>query len=291
MRNSEKFPEVFSFQLTPMETDIVSRSQNVTLNIANDTRGFNIKYLPYAFTEQGIYMLMTVLKGSVATSQSIALIRAFKSMKDYIVKNQQLIINQADLLDLAKKVNDQSQQIMKHTQDIIAIRENMVSKSNLSDIMKLFNDGVNNEEFMIMKNERFTADVVYQKIYRRARSRIVVIDNYIGVKTLQHLTHAKKNVKITIISDNIGKCLRKAEFTDFISEYPDVQIRLIKSGHKLHDRYIILDDGTKAMKVYHCGTSSKDAGKTITTITELHDTAVYTALLRQLMENGELTLK
>ena len=66
---------------------------------------------------------------------------------------------------------------------------------------------------------------------------------------------------------------------------------MIKSGHKLHDRYIILDDGTKAMKVYHCGTSSKDAGKTITTITELHDTAVYTALLRQLMENGELKLK
>ncbi len=48
-------------------------------------------YAPYAFTEQGIYMLMTVLKGERATAQSKALIRLFKQMKDCIVENQQLI--------------------------------------------------------------------------------------------------------------------------------------------------------------------------------------------------------
>ena len=51
-------------------------------------RGQHIKYLPYAFTEQGIYMLMTVLKGELATQQSLALIRIFKSMKDYVSSGQ-----------------------------------------------------------------------------------------------------------------------------------------------------------------------------------------------------------
>jgi len=69
--------------------NISSRSQNATLNVRHG-RGQNIKYLPYAFTEQGIYMLMTVLKGELATQQSKALIRLFKGMKDYIVENQGL---------------------------------------------------------------------------------------------------------------------------------------------------------------------------------------------------------
>ena len=64
--------------------------QNFNLNRGTG-RGSNIKYNPYAFTEQGIYMLMTVLKGELAVKQSKALIRTFKRMKDYIVKNQWLI--------------------------------------------------------------------------------------------------------------------------------------------------------------------------------------------------------
>ena len=67
-----------------MESEKVLRCQNVTLNKRGDKRGYNIKYLPYAFTEQGIYMLMTVLKGELAAKQSKALIRLFKGMKDYI---------------------------------------------------------------------------------------------------------------------------------------------------------------------------------------------------------------
>ena len=87
--NIEKFDEDFRFQLTLKEAETCSRSKISSLN--NNRRGTNIKYAPYAFTEQGIYMLMTVLKGERATAQSKALIRLFKQMKDCIVENQQLI--------------------------------------------------------------------------------------------------------------------------------------------------------------------------------------------------------
>jgi len=107
-RNIAKFESDFMFQLTQVEVENL-RSQNVTLNITEDGKNVVIdtdflrsqnvtskgrggtRYLPYAFTEQGIYMLMTVLKGELATQQSKALIRLFKGMKDYIVENQGLI--------------------------------------------------------------------------------------------------------------------------------------------------------------------------------------------------------
>ncbi len=64
-RNIEKFDDDFMFQLTKEEAELCSRSQNVTLNDSGNLRGSNIKYLPYVFTEQGVYMLMTVLKGEI----------------------------------------------------------------------------------------------------------------------------------------------------------------------------------------------------------------------------------
>ena len=77
------------FQLTTQEVEELSRCKNFTLNRGTG-RGSNIKYNPCAFTEQGIYMLMTVLKGDLAVRQSIALVRTFKQMKDYIVENQEM---------------------------------------------------------------------------------------------------------------------------------------------------------------------------------------------------------
>ena len=86
-RNEERFPLDFRFQLTQEELDNLSKSQNVILNKGSG-RGSNIKYLPWAFTEQGVYMLMTVLKGKIAVDQSIALVLTFRAMKDYIIRTQ-----------------------------------------------------------------------------------------------------------------------------------------------------------------------------------------------------------
>ena len=84
--NIEKFDDDFRFQLTRTEYREILGSKFLTLE-----QGKYSKTCPYAFTEQGIYMLMTVLKGERATAQSKALIRLFKQMKDCIVENQQLI--------------------------------------------------------------------------------------------------------------------------------------------------------------------------------------------------------
>ncbi|MDD7580952.1 MAG: ORF6N domain-containing protein [Treponema sp.] len=88
--NIERFDEDFRFQLTDDEVKIVSRSKISTLNDEPQGRGHNIKYNPYAFTEQGIYMLMTVLRGELAVKQSKTLIRLFKQMKDFVLTNSQL---------------------------------------------------------------------------------------------------------------------------------------------------------------------------------------------------------
>lgn len=99
------------FQLTKEEVELCSRSQNVTLNNNGNMRGKNIKYIPHAFTEQGIYMLMTVLKGELATKQSKALIRLFKGMKDYISSN--VLISADDFLKLSIQTNENTSAIAK----------------------------------------------------------------------------------------------------------------------------------------------------------------------------------
>ncbi len=82
--NSERFDEDFRFQLTKPEFENLM-SKNSTSSWSGTRK------LPYAFTETGIYMLMTVLKGDLAIAQSKALIRIFKGMKDYISENRALI--------------------------------------------------------------------------------------------------------------------------------------------------------------------------------------------------------
>ena len=144
---------------------------------------------PYAFTEQGIYMLMTVLRGDLAIEQSRTLIRLFKSMKDYIIENQRLLITQKDYVALVEKVNNNSA-------DIQTIKNTMVTKADLSDFMKLFDSGIEHDEILILDGEPFKADEAYQKIYRRAKRKIVVVDDYIGIKTLQHLAHANPGLSL-----------------------------------------------------------------------------------------------
>ena len=158
--------------------------------------------------------------------------------------------------------------------------------------MKLFDQGLSNEEVLILDGMPFKADEAYQKIYRSAKSKIVIVDDYIGTKTLHHLSHSKKYVKITIISDNAARPkLSLTEYNDFITENPGRTITFLQSLHRAHDRYIVLDEGTKDMKVYHCGASSKDAGKRITTITRLSDIDDYKTTVRSMLGNPVLQLR
>ena len=278
--NIEKFPEDFLFQLTKEEVEEL-RSKNLTANISPMSRSN-----PFVFTESGLYMLMSILRGSLATKQSITLIRLFKSMKDYIIENQQLMITQRDFVELAQKLENNVDDI----REIKGTLDKMVTKGELSNFMKLFDSGIKNEEILILNGQPFKADVAYQKIYRSAKKSIVIIDDYIGVKTLQHLVHAKSGVELTIISDNKLRLLTLSEYKDFLTEYPAMNVDFIRSQDRTHDRYIILDYGTADMKVYHCGASSKDAGKRITTITRLMDIDSYKRTVKELLANPTLIL-
>ena len=274
--NLNRFPEDFMFRLTKEEYE------SLMLKNSTSNRGGR-RSLPFVFTEQGIYQLATVLKGEIAEQQSVAIMRVFRAMREYISENRSLLPQQEIFKLSGKQVQIES--------EIREIKDSMVTKADLSEFMRLFDQGVQNEEVLILDGQPFKADVAYQKIYRSAKKSIIIVDDYIGVKTLQHLVHAKSGVKLTIISDNKRKLLKLAEYNDFLTEYPARTIDFIKSQNRAHDRYIVIDNGSAGMKVYHCGASSKDAGKRLTTITRLMDIDDYKKTINTLLMNPPLTLK
>lgn len=248
------------------------------------------RYLPFAFTEQGIYLLMTVLKGELAVRQSRAIIRLFKAMKDYLIENQPFL-GQKSYYALVDTVAEHSREIRSISEDIENIKENLVTKADLSDFIKLFDQGTGNEEILILDGEPLKADDAYQRIYRKAKHSIIIIDDYISIKTLQHLAHAASAVSITIISDNSARPhLTLNEYQDYLTENPERNIIFLQAMHRSHDRYIVIDNDTCEMSVYHCGASSKDAGKRITTITRIFDTNGYSAVIQSMLTNPHLTL-
>lgn len=280
--NSERFDEDFRFKLTREEVNDL-RSNFYAANISPKSRT-----LPYVYTESGIYMLMAVLKGDLAVRQSKTLIRLFKSMKDYLIETPQLLAPQS-YYALMDRVEENSRHIKAVEDDI---KTNMVTRADLADFIRLFDQGTEAEEILILDGQPFKADEAYQKIYRKAKQSIIVIDDYIGVKTLHHLAHAKPSVQVTIISDNKARPqLKAAEYKDFLTENSKRSISFIQSAGRPHDRYIVLDEGADNMKVYHCGASSKDAGRKITTITRIMDIEDYKTTIKSLLQGAPLILK
>ena len=180
--NIEKFNTDFRFQLTKEEYNEILRSKNLTLELENDfLRSKNLtskeqrggrQYRPFVFTEQGIYMLMTVLKGELATKQSIILIRTFKEMKDFILTNN--IIENKELLQI-------SIQTTQNTNDIAMIKNEMFTKNDFAKFIDNFTEN-KTSEILILNGEYFNADIAYNNIYDLANKSIYIIDNYIGIK-------------------------------------------------------------------------------------------------------------
>ncbi|MBO6261983.1 MAG: ORF6N domain-containing protein [Bacilli bacterium] len=279
-RNIDKFDEDFMFRITRNEIDILSRSQNVTTMDAPASRSQisttimqakGIKggrvYLPYAFTEQGIYMLMTVLKGELAIKQSKALIRLFKKMKDYIVENT-LALNNASI------INDKFASYDKRFETM---------ENKLEIVMDNFIDPSTHKRFAIMDGQKIEADLAYQTIYSLAKSSIIVIDDYISIKTLHLLLSANKGVGITIISDNVSNNPVTDEYLeDFIKE-SDLKVAIKPSNNRCHDRYIAIDYKSDNEKIYMSGSSSKDAGNKITMILDVGDKEICYSLIDSLL--------
>lgn len=263
--NNDKFDEDFMFQLSKEEYKEILMCKNFTSSWGGT------RHLPYAFTEQGIYMLMTVLKGEIAVKQSKTLIRLFKNMKDYLIENNNLL-TQKDYLNLFKLINNNSDRITELEKEI-----------------KSFSKIINNH-YLILNGEKIEGDIAYQKIYRLANKTIYIIDDYIDVKTLQLLKSAKENIGIIIFSDNKSRNNLNSNFIkDFIND-TGFNIQFKKNNNRFHDRYIIIDFDTENEIIFHCGASSKDAGNRITTITKIEEQYIYKELVKDILNNENMVL-
>ena len=295
--NIEKFDDDFRFQLTKEEWENL-RSKISTSK--SETGSGGRRYLPYVFSEAGIYMLMTVLKGELAVKQSKALIRTFKQMKDYIVENQGLI-GQREFLQLSMQITSNVVEMQDLRRDLMNVEDkvaglvdnlgSVVHKSELSELILDLSNPQLKYGFLLLNGEPIEANLAYKDIYSIAKKSIYIVDNYIGVKTLVLLKDIPSSVEITIFSDNVGKGLHTLEYQDFCKEYPFRKVKFQKSGGEFHDRYIIIDWNTDKQRIYHCGASSKDAGQRITTISEVVDQVVYADLINKLLKNPILKLK
>jgi len=257
-RNIERFPEDFMFRLSNGEIDSV-RSQIVTSRKKDFFAGQEggRRYLPYAFTEQGIYMLATVLRGKLAEQQSIFIMRTFREMRHYIRQNQQFVTkNEMDLLTAKVGTITERQDRMENKVDSIQKDVNILADNFITDKDK--------KNFVIYKGQKLEADIAYIEIYQQAKKSIYVVDDYMNAKSLQHLFQKADGVEVT----------------DFQNEYPSLQI---KPNPDCHDRLIVLDYGEETELVYHCGASSKDAGKKLCAINQIIETAIIHPVIDRLL--------
>ena len=252
--NLDRFDPDFMLELTKTELNAILMSKKSTSSWGGNRKS------KYAFTEQGVYMVMTVLKGEEAARQSKLLVRLFKSMKDYITSSNQLT-NSDGLIKLTLQVNENTQTIKELNNKIHKHDEKLI------EIMDKFIDPNSFKRFLILNGQKIEADVAYQKIFEQANKSIIIIDDYINIKTLNHLKIGKSNLSITIYSDNIAKDkISKTDLDDFKSDV-GIEISLFPTKNRFHDRMIIIDEEL----IYHSGSSIKDSGNKITYLSQIED--------------------
>ena len=286
--NIEKFDDDFRFQLDRNElANLISLHPTSDLKSKFLTSSWGgLRKMPFAFTEQGIYMLMTVLKGEQAIAQSKALIRLFKQMKDYIVSENMQLLNVGNSPQISSYMVQNTREIAEIRGELAETRTDVFAmKSDLQKVMENFIDPSMFKHFLILNGQKLEADVAYAQIYGMAKKSVVIIDNYVDVKTLDLLRNVAKGIVITIFSDQYGRTrLTENMLADFRAARPDVVLEDPKTaGNIFHDRYILLDFGSKNEKIFHCGASSKDAGNKITSIVQLDDVSIYHAVFENLL--------
>ncbi len=249
--------------------------------------------MPYAFTEQGIYMLMTVLRGELAVRQSRALVMAFKSMKDHIVAGRS-ISSQHELLQLSLQVNENRRETEQIREELTELSTqmssvmdrlgNVIERSEIAPFMLDFSRPEERREYLFLDGQPMKSDLAYMEIYDKAKRSIHIVDDYISLKTLHLLCGVDKSIRITIISDNLRGLLHASDYQDCQKENPDFHVEFIRSMGASHDRFIVLDHETDDERLFHCGSSSKDSGNRITVISELLDPYIRTMFSKRLSE-------
>ena len=283
-RNISRFSEDFMFQLNKEEIpEKFSKSQIATLNEKSNRQGSNIKKMPFAFTEQGIYMLATVLRGELAEQQSIFIMRTFREMRHYIKQNQQFV-TRSEMELLASKVTEISLQTAGLIDKQKQTDQNVdLIQKNVEQLSENFISEKDVKNFVIYKGQKLEADIAYIGIYQQAKKSIYVVDDYMNAKSLQHLSQKADGVEVILFTEN-GKggrgFLTNSLVTDFQNEYPPIRI---KPNPDCHDRLIVLDYCEETERVYHCGESSKDAGKKLCAINQITETAIIHPVIDRLL--------
>ena len=230
--NIERFDEDFRFQLTQDEVNVL-RSKFSTTNISTMSRS-----LPYAFTEQGIYMLMTVLKGELAVKQSKTLIRLFKQMKDFVLTNSQLFAE----IDSIKKHLIESDLHHKENDKRIDELFTLMDKYKIEEKQGIFFQG-----------QIFDAYAKFESFIQSAKKEIVLIDGYVDLTVLERLAKKKKGVNVLLYTDSKTK-ITNLDVQKFNAQYPTLTLNFTS---KMHDRFLIIDNSV----LYHIGASLKDLAK------------------------------
>ncbi|HHW7507457.1 TPA: ORF6N domain-containing protein [Mannheimia haemolytica] len=227
-RNEERFPDIFRFQLTEREWGDL-RSQFVISNPEID-KGKYRRYMPYAFTEQGIAMLSAVLRSEIAVQVSIKIMQAFVQMRHLLQTNSGLVQR---LESVERKQLEMSGQLEQVFQSL---------ESNKPKTQGVFFDG-----------ETFNAYQFVAELVRGAKSSLILIDNYVDDTVLTLFTKRSHNVSVTIYTKQISKQLA-LDLEKYNSQYAHIDVKIFD---KSHDRFLIIDK----KELYHIGASLKDLGK------------------------------
>ena len=243
-RNKEKFPNRISWITSDSEVNFLW-SQNATANISSKSRNN-----PRVFTEQGVYMLSTILKSKTATEVSVRIMDSFVKMRHYINYNKNVLPRRFLLLE--DKVDENTRRI--------------------DELFDKFNPKVITKNSIFFKNDIYDAYSVLLEIFDIAKEEIIIIDNYMGKVLLDKLRNI--NRKIVVISSNIHKTLTKK----YIKQYNNVTFI---NNDSYHDRFIIID----RKRVFHCGASFKDLGKKCFAINEIENKIEKEKLINDVLTN------
>lgn len=224
-RNIERFPADFMFELRDEDISLL-----VSQSVIPSKKHFG-GALPYVFTEQGVAMLSTVLHSSLAVEMSIKIIRAFAAMRRFLLSNAEIF----------QRIGSLETRQLQTEQRVDAVLD-AISAQDFEPKQGIFFDG-----------QIFDAYTFVAKLVRKAKSSIVLIDNYVDDSVLTLLSKRGKKVSARIYSKRISKQLQ-LDLEKHNAQYPPIEIVPLQEAH---DRFLILDN----TEVYHIGASLKDLGK------------------------------
>ena len=236
-RNIERFPEDFMFQLTSNEFD------NLKSQFATSSWG-GVRKLSYAFTEQGVAMLSGVLKSPTAVEANIRIMRAFVSMRHFMVNN-------AAIFQRLETIEFNQLESNKVQAKILAHQE--VQDHRIDEIFRRLDEGMYKpKQGIFFDNQIYDAYSFVSELVKSAKQRIILIDNYVDETVLTLLDKRGENVSATIYTQQVSRQFR-LDVDRHNSQYPPIEVDVFRRSH---DRFLCIDD-----TVYHVGASIKDLGK------------------------------